>query len=71
MDKKMHRVSEKIMTAEKAVKGGMKKKAIKVLSKAEKDNEKLVKIDKNVRDPIIDKYKKLPAKCKKPMKKGK
>lgn len=39
-------------------------KAEKILKKSEKDNEKLTKIDKNVRDPMIEK-------CKKDMKKSK
>lgn len=45
--------------AEKDVKKGSSKQAVKVLKKAEKKNEKLVKIDKSVRDPMIDKFKKV------------
>lgn len=52
MDKKMKKVTQKIQKAEK------------LLKKSEKENMKLTKIDKNVRDPLIDK-------CKKDMKKKK
>lgn len=65
MDKKMHKVTEKMKVAEKDVKKGAKKKAVKTLKKAEKANEKLVKIDRDVRDPIIEKYKKNMKKGKK------
>ncbi len=57
MDKKMHKVTEKMKVAEKDIKKGKAKAAVKVLKGAEKKNEKLVKIDKNVRDPIIKKAK--------------
>jgi len=59
MDKKMHQVTKRMETAEKDIKKGKPKLAAKVLKKAEKKNEKLVKIDKNVRDPMIEKYKKI------------
>ncbi len=62
MDKKMHKVTEAMKKAEVDVKKNKPKAAIKVLKKAEKKNEKLVKIDKNVRDPLIDKAKKVKAK---------
>lgn len=58
VDKKMHQVTKKMKTAEKDVKAGKKGAAVKVLKSAEKKNEKLVKIDRDVRDPIVDKYKK-------------
>lgn len=58
MDKKMAKVTEKMKTAEKEVKGGKKEQAFKTLHKAEKDNKKLTKIDKEVRDPLIEKCKK-------------
>ncbi len=58
MDKKMHKVTLKMKKAEKEVKKAKPKAAVKVLKSAEKKNEKLVKIDKNVRDPIIKKFKK-------------
>ena len=57
MYKKMHKVTEKMKVAEKDIKKGAKKDAIKTLKKAEKKNEKLVKIDKDVRDPMIKKCK--------------
>lgn len=59
MDKKMHQVTKRMKTAEKDVKKGKRSAAIRVLKKAEKKNEKLVKIDKNVRDPIIKRFKKM------------
>lgn len=59
MDKKMHQVTKRMETAEKDVKKGKTKEAVKTLNKAEKKNEKLVKIDKNVRDPMIKKCKKM------------
>lgn len=65
MDKKMHKVTESIKVAEKDIKKGQPKAAVKVLKGAEKKNEKLVKIDKNVRDPIIEKAKKLGKTVKK------
>lgn len=58
MDKKMHRVTEKMKKVEKDLKQHKSKEAIKTLKGAEKKNEKLVKEDKNVRDPMIDKFKK-------------
>ncbi len=65
LDKKMHKVTEKMQTAEGAIKSGKKKAAIKELKGAEKSNEKLVKIDKDVRDPLIEKAKKMMKKgCK-------
>ena len=57
MDKKMHKVTEKIKIAEKDIKKGDKKDAVKTLKKAEEKNEKLVKIDKDIRDPMIKKCK--------------
>lgn len=59
MDKKMHKVTEKMKVAEKDIKKGEPKKAQKVLKKAEKKNEKLVKIDREVRDPMIARCKKM------------
>lgn len=58
----MHKVTEKMKVAEKDIKKGKTKAAVKMLKKAEKKNEKLVKIDRDVRDPLIEK-------CKKKMKK--
>lgn len=62
MDKKMHQVSKRMKTAEKDIKKGKSKEAVKVLKKAVKKNEKLVKIDKNVRDPEIKAFKKMKKK---------
>lgn len=62
MDKKMHQVTKRMETADKDLQKGNKSGALKVLKKAEKKNEKLVKIDRDVRDPMIEK-------CKKEMKK--
>ena len=61
MDKKMHKVTQKIRVAEKNLSKGKKKLATKELKSAAKSNEKLVRIDRDVRDPLI-------AKCKKSMK---
>lgn len=58
MDKKMHQVTEKMKKAEKILKRGNRPSAIKMIKSAEKKNEKLVKEDKNVRDPLIKKCKK-------------
>lgn len=64
MDKKMHQVTKRMETAEKDVKKGEPKAALKTLKKAEKKNEKLVKIDRDVRDPMIKKCKKMMGKKK-------
>ncbi len=53
VDKKMHQVTKRMETAQKDIKKGEPKAAEKVLKKAEKKNEKLVKIDKNQRDPVM------------------
>ena len=62
MDKKIHKITEAMKKAEADVKKGKSKAAVHVLKSAEKKNEKLVKEDKNVRDPLIDKAKKLKSK---------
>lgn len=62
MDKKMHKVTEKMRTAEAELRAGKAKMAARTLKGAEKANEKLVKIDKNVRDPEIEEYKKMKKK---------
>lgn len=54
----MHQVTKRMETAARDIKKGKPKQAEKILKKAEKKNEKLVKIDREVRDPLI-------AKCKK------
>jgi len=58
MDKKMHKITEKMKVADKDLKKGKIATAGKVLRDAEKKNEKLVKEDKIVRDPLIAKAKK-------------
>lgn len=60
VDKKMHKVTQSMKVAEKDIKGGKPKAAVKTLERAEKKNEKLVAMDKK-RDVIIDKAKK--GKC--------
>lgn len=62
MDKKMHKVTEKMRVAEKDIKKGKPKEAMKVLKGAEKKNEKLVKIDRTVRDPAMKEYQKMKKK---------
>ena len=59
MDKKIHKITNSMKKAEKDVQLGKSKQAVKVLKGAEKRNEKLVKEDRDVRDPIIDKFKKV------------
>lgn len=59
MDKKMHQVSKRMKTAERDIEKGNKKGAVKVLKKAVKKNEKLVAIDRDVRDPMIKECKKM------------
>lgn len=80
MDKKMHKITESMKIAGKDIAKGKPKMAAKVLKSAEKKNEKLVKIDRTERDPVMHavekkehaKGKKLVAKVKSmPMKKGK
>ncbi len=56
MDKKMHKITQSMKMAEKDMKGGKKKTAVKVLKKAESKNETLVKMDKK-RDKVIKKAK--------------
>lgn len=59
MDKKIHKITEKMRVAEKDIKKGKSKAAEKVLMGAEKKNEKLKREDRDVRDPMIDKFKKV------------
>lgn len=58
MDKKIHRITKEMQVAERDIKKKKLKDAIRVLKYAEKKNEKLVKIDRDVRDPIIEGAKK-------------
>ena len=62
MDKKMSKVTRQMKRAEKSVKAGKKKTAIKALDSAEKKNVKLTKMDREVRDPEIKAYKKMKKK---------
>ena len=65
MDKRMHEITKRMKTAEKELRDHKKKTAMKTLKKAEKKNDKLVKIDREVRDPKIKKLAKLEKKgCK-------
>ena len=59
MDKKIHQVTKRMKTAQKDIKKGRSSDAIEVLRKDEEKNEKLVKIDRNVRDPMIKECKKM------------
>lgn len=72
MDKKIHKITERMALAEKDIKANKPKAAKAVLKGASKDNEKLVKIDKTQRDPVIDavesKLKCKGAKCVKKIK---
>jgi ketol-acid reductoisomerase len=58
----MHQITQSMKTAQRGIKAGKSAFAQSVLKKAENKNEKLVKLDKNVRDPLI-------KKCKREMKK--
>lgn len=62
MDKKMAKVTKQMKTAERDIKKGDKKGAVKALKGAEKKNVKLTKIDRTVRDPEIKAYKKMKKK---------
>lgn len=62
MDKAMHQVTKRMKTAERDIKRGQKKAAVKVLKRAERKNEKLVRKDRDVRDPMIDKAKRVKKK---------
>lgn len=62
MDKKMRKVTKKIRHAEKDIKEGKPKMALKTLKKAEKKNVKLANFDEKVRDPEIKAYKKMKMK---------
>lgn len=57
MDKKMRKVTKKIRKAESTLK------------KAEKENMRLADYDERVRDPLIEKAKKMGKSCKCPKKK--
>ncbi len=58
----MHKVTKRMQTAQGAIQKGKKGLAVRELKGAEKANEKLVKIDREVRDPEIKEYKKMKKK---------
>lgn len=58
----MHKVTEKIRTAEKDLRNNKKAKAEAILKAAARSNEKLVKIDREERDPYIEKCEKASVK---------
>lgn len=64
MDKKMHEVTRKMKTAGHKLKAGKSKDAAALLKGAEKQNEKLVKQDRDVRDPKIKACDKMMKKTK-------
>ena len=57
MDKKMAKVTKSMKMAERDIKKGRPRAAITALKGAEKKNVKLTKIDREERDPLIDKCK--------------
>lgn len=59
MDKKMAEVTKSMKLAERDVKRDKPKEAIKSLKSAVKKNVKLTKIDRDVRDPEIEEFKKM------------
>ncbi len=59
VDKKMAKVTKKIKQAEKDIENRKDKKAVEELKSAEKQNKKLTVIDKNVRDPKIQRLNKI------------
>ena len=62
MDRKMKNVTRYIKTAGRDIKSGKKSAALKALKGAEKKNVKLTKIDREIRDPLIKKAKKMERK---------
>ena len=61
----MHKITKTMKGAVKDLKKGKVAEAEKMLKGAEKKNEKLVKEDRDVRDPKIEKYDEMKKKCKK------
>lgn len=59
MDKRMAKVTKQMKVAERDIKKGKPKAAVKALKGAEKKNVKLTKIDRDVRDPEIEAYHKM------------
>ena len=62
MDKKMAKVTRQMKIAGRDIKAGKKSEALKALKGAEKKNVKLTKIDREVRDPLIKREKKMERK---------
>ena len=60
----MAKVTKSMKVAEKDIKKGKAREALKALKGAEKKNVKLTKIDREVRDPEIKAYKKMKMKGK-------
>lgn len=58
----MTKVTKQMKTAERDMKKGKPKEAVKALKGAEKKNVKLTRIDRDVRDPEIKAYKKMKQK---------
>ncbi len=58
----MAKVTKQMKTAGRDIKEGKKSEALKALKGAEKKNVKLTKIDREVRDPLIKKEKKMARK---------
>lgn len=55
----MSKITRQMKTAARDIKAGKKTDALKALKGAEKKNVKLTKIDREVRDPLIKKEKKM------------
>ena len=62
MDRKMSKVTSAMKTAGRDVKSGKKSAALSTLKDAEKKNVKLTKLDREVRDPMIEQAKKMKKK---------
>lgn len=58
----MAKVTRQMKTAGRDIKEGKPKAALKALKGAEKKNVKLTKIDREIRDPLIAKEKKMARK---------
>jgi len=58
----MAKVTRQMKIAGRDIKKGKKSEALKALKGAEKKNVKLTKIDREVRDPLIKKEKKMERK---------
>lgn len=58
----MAKVTKAMKIAGRDIKQGKKSEALKTLKSAEKKNVKLTKIDREIRDPLIKKEKKMERK---------